>query len=169
MTLKHNKNLLYCLPLNQAHLSTFSFTQLSTASACFTEQNVLVAKLNAVCKIESFQSSWLLWRKISRPPSHLRPPRGSACPGCSPPLLLPLSSGSSRAGVPPISFPIFKMISCFLLPARELKASRVTCQAKRRRSNWRQSSCRPTSCAAFSPLSLLPSHSSCSSDKPRKR
>ena len=44
------------LPVNQAHLSTFAFTQLSTTSVCFTEQNVLVAKLNAGCKIESSQS-----------------------------------------------------------------------------------------------------------------
>ena len=35
-----------CLLVNQAHLKTFSFTQLSAASACFTEQIVLVAKLN---------------------------------------------------------------------------------------------------------------------------
>ena len=34
-----------CLPVNQVHLSTFPFTQLSATSACFTEQNVLVAKL----------------------------------------------------------------------------------------------------------------------------
>ena len=32
-----------CLLVNQAQLKTFSFTQLSAASACFTEQIVLVA------------------------------------------------------------------------------------------------------------------------------
>ena len=105
MTLNYSKNLPNCLPLNQAHLSTFPFTQLSTPSACLTEQNVLVAKLNACCEIESFQSLLASLEKNILTPSHLRPPRGSACPGCSPPLLLPLSSGSKRAGVPPFSFP----------------------------------------------------------------
>ena len=35
---------------------TFSFTQLSTANVCFTEQILLAAKLNAGCKIECVQS-----------------------------------------------------------------------------------------------------------------
>ena len=43
------------LPVNQAHLSTFPFTQLSTAHVCFTEQIVWAAKLNATCKIECVQ------------------------------------------------------------------------------------------------------------------
>ena len=36
-------------------LSTFPFTQLSTAHVCFTEQIVWAAKLNATCKIECVQ------------------------------------------------------------------------------------------------------------------
>ena len=55
MTLNYSKNLPNCLPLNQAHLSTFPFTQLSTAHVCFTEQIVWAAKLNATCKIECVQ------------------------------------------------------------------------------------------------------------------
>ena len=45
------------------------------------------------------------WRKNLNSPSHLRPPRAPPA-GFSPPLLLPLPSGSCRAGVPPPSFPM---------------------------------------------------------------
>ena len=50
-------------------------------------------------------SSLGILEEKSQPPSHLHPPRSSACSGCSPPLLLPLSSGSRRTGVPPFLFP----------------------------------------------------------------
>ena len=53
-----------CLPVNQAHLKTlpftFTFTQLSAASVCFTEQIFLAAKLNAAAKLNVFNPSWLL-------------------------------------------------------------------------------------------------------------
>ena len=119
-------------------------------------------------KLNVINPSWLLGRKKNpRPPSLLHPP-GLHLPGCSPPPLLPLSSGSCRAGVPPISFPILSCCMCsvsptkyskfgpaanqtknwkiLVWPARELKVSRVTCQVKRSWRCWRHpaSSCLPT-------------------------
>ena len=50
-----------CLHLNQAHLNTFTFAQLSTACVCFTEQIFQVVKLNADAKLNAFKPpSWLL-------------------------------------------------------------------------------------------------------------
>ena len=63
--------------------------------------NHLAAKLNAVAKLNVFNPPGLLEEKISRPPLTPPPPRAPPA-GFSPPLLLPLSSGSCRAGVPPI-------------------------------------------------------------------
>ena len=48
-----------CLHLNQAHLNTFTFAQLSTACVCFTEQIFQVVKLNAGCEIECIQTPLL--------------------------------------------------------------------------------------------------------------
>ena len=90
------------LPINQAHLITFPFT---------SYQLPVFASLNESpgsqikCCLQNWKFSippGLLEEKYLDPPSLLHPP-GLHLPGCSPPPLLPLSSGSCRAGVPPIS------------------------------------------------------------------
>ena len=54
ISLKPTSDPKVCHLVNQAHLSTFTFTQLSTANVCFTEQILLAAKLNAGCKTDNY-------------------------------------------------------------------------------------------------------------------
>ena len=101
MTLNYSKSLPNCLPLNQAHLSTFPFTQLSTPSACLTEQNVLVAKLNACCEIESFQSLLASLEKNILTPLTPPTPPGLRLPGLftspPPPLVIRKQKGGGTS------------------------------------------------------------------------
>ena len=147
--------------------------------------NHLAAKLNAVCEIECVQPLLACWKKNLVPP-HTSTPPGSTCrvfTSPPPPLVIRKLQGGGTSNLVPnksccrwilsvqnkysmvVQLPIRRKIEKYRsdLPGN-LKVSRVTCQLK---GSWRwrhpASNFLPTSCVAFSPLSLPPSRSDDSS------
>ena len=92
-----------CLPINQAHLITFSFTRYQLP--VFASLNKSAgSQIKCCCKIECVQSLLACWKKNSRPPLTPPSPPGSTCrvfTSPPPPLVIRKLQGGGTSNLVP--------------------------------------------------------------------
>ena len=118
-------------------LSTFPFTQLSTAHVCFTEQIFWAAKLNATCKIECVQHPPGFLEEKCLDPPHTSTPPGSTCrvfTSPPPPLAIRKQQGGGTSNLVP-NFQNDILLPVIRVSPKEISKGLSSCQPDEKLKN----------------------------------